>query len=208
MSTSHWDQRFFGSTRGQIVALLRRASRTVEELAQALSLTDNGVRAHLATLERDGLVQQRGVRRGGGKPAYVYELTPEGERLFPKADGPVLRSLLDLLAERLEPEQLETLLRAAGQRIAAAQPGATGDTRARLELAVETLNALGGLAELEEGSDSLVIRGYRCPLADIVPGHPEACHLAEALLCELTGLPFQEHCDRTELHCCFEAQIA
>jgi DNA-binding transcriptional ArsR family regulator len=40
--------------------LLCHAGRTVEELAQALDLTDNGVRAHLTTLERDGIVRQRG----------------------------------------------------------------------------------------------------------------------------------------------------
>ena len=34
--------------------------RTVEELAQELDLTDNGVRAHLATLERDGSFVIRG----------------------------------------------------------------------------------------------------------------------------------------------------
>ncbi len=64
--TTRWDQKFFASTRGQIVTLLRRTSYTVEELAQAVGLTDNGVRAHLAILERDGIVQQRGtVSRGG-----------------------------------------------------------------------------------------------------------------------------------------------
>ena len=81
------NQKFFQSTRGRIVRLLRRSGRTVEELAQALNLTDNGVRVHLTTLERDGIVQQRGlVHRGsgGGKPAYIYELTPQ-EELFPKA---------------------------------------------------------------------------------------------------------------------------
>jgi len=85
MPLLNWNQRFFESTRGRIIMLLRRASRTVEELAQALELTDNAVRAHLATLERDGLVRQRGARRGSGKPAFVYELTSETEQLFPKA---------------------------------------------------------------------------------------------------------------------------
>ena len=96
MATTPWDQRFFGSTHGRIVTLLRRSGRTVEGLAHALGLTDNGVRAHLATLERGGIVQQRGtVSRGGGKPAYVYELTPEAEEdLFPKAYRPVLRQIL------------------------------------------------------------------------------------------------------------------
>ena len=98
---THLDQRFLESNRGQIVSLLRRSGRTVEELARALDLTDNGIRAHLAVLERDGVVRQWGsVRRdsGGGKPAYVYELTPEAEDLIPKGYEPVLRRLLDVLA--------------------------------------------------------------------------------------------------------------
>ena len=75
----YWDQKFFESTRGKVVTLLRRGGRTVEELAQELGLTDNGVRAHLASLERDGIVRQRGLvphGSGGRKPAYIYELTP------------------------------------------------------------------------------------------------------------------------------------
>jgi predicted ArsR family transcriptional regulator len=100
----YWNQKFFESSRGKVVTLLRRADRTVEELAQELDLTDNGVRVHLATLERDGIVRQRGSKRhgsGGGKPAYIYELTPEAEELFPKAYEPVLSQLLDVLAVQL-----------------------------------------------------------------------------------------------------------
>src|SRR5919112_2831709 len=116
----YWDQKFFDSTRGQLVTLLRRGGRTVEELAQELDLTDNGVRVHLATLERDGIVRQRGsVRRGsgGGKPAYIYELTPEAEELFPKAYEPVLGRLLDVLSEQLGSEESETLVRLVGRRL-------------------------------------------------------------------------------------------
>ena len=100
-----------------MVALLRRGGRTVEELARAVGLTNNGVRAHLATLERDGIVRQGGTVRpasGGGKPAYVYELTPEAEGLFPKAYEPVLGRLLDVLSEGLGPQESEALLRGWG----------------------------------------------------------------------------------------------
>lgn len=203
-----WDQKFFRSTRGRIVTLLRRSGRTVEELARELGLTDNGVRAHLATLERDGIVRQRGsVRRGsgGGKPAYVYELTPEAEDLFPKAYEPVLRQLLDVLSERLGPEELEAVLRSVGRRIAEEQ-GVSGDSvRPRLEAAVGVLNEMGGLAEVEERNGGFVIRGYSCPLAAVIPDHPEMCRMAETLLTELAGVPVHEHCDRGESpRCRFE----
>jgi len=50
--------------------LLCHAGCTVEELAQALDLTDNGVRAHLTTLERDGIVRQRTSLARRLPPAY------------------------------------------------------------------------------------------------------------------------------------------
>ena len=191
-----------------MVTLLRRSGRTVDELAQELNLTDNGVRAHLATLERDGIVRQWGsVRRGsgGGKPAYVYELTPKAEDLFPKAYEPTLHQLLDVLAERLGPDETEALLRAAGHRMAEGWSLPPGDVRARLEASADVLNELGGLAELEERDGTLVIRGYSCPLVAVVPDHPEVCRMAETLVTELAGVPVQERCDRGERpRCCFE----
>jgi predicted ArsR family transcriptional regulator len=202
------DRNFFESTRGRVVTLLRRSGRTVEELARELGLTDNGVRAHLATLERDGIVRQRGsVRRGGGvgKPAFVYELTPDAEELFPKAYEPVLLRTLDAISERLGPEGLEALLRGVGRSLAEGKGVPSDDTRRRLETAVETLNELGGLAELEERNGGFVIRGYSCPLAAVTPNHPEVCRMAETLISELAGVPIQERCDRgARPRCCFE----
>ena len=193
------------------MTLLRRSGRTVEDLARALGLTHNGVRVHLAALERDGIARQRGVvRRGSGKPAHVYGLTPQAEELFPKAYGPVLRGLLDVLAERVGSEETEALLRAAGSRMADGRDVPAGDdVRARLEVGVAVLNELGGLAELEEHDGTVLIRGYSCPLSAVVPGHPGLCRMTESLLSELTGVPIRERCDRGDNpRCCFEATLA
>ena len=205
---TNWDERFFESTRGQIVTLLRRSGRTVDDLATALGLTNNGVRAHLATLERDGFVRQHGSVRaasGGGKPAYVYELTQEAENLFPKAYEPVLRRLLDVIAERIGPEEAGVLLGTTGSRMAEGRNEPAGNVQERLEAAVEALNELGGLAELEVSNGGFVIRGYSCPLAAVTPDHPEACRIAEALIAELSGATVRERCDRgVRPRCCFE----
>lgn len=199
-----WNQQFFASTRGRIVLLLRRAGRTVDELARDLDLTDNAVRAHLATLERDDLVRPTGTRRGGGKPAVVYNLTPQAEQLFPKAYAPVLRQLLEVLSTYLPAEKVAEMMESAGQRLAAQWSIAPGTLRARLQQAVAILNELGGLAELEECDESYVIRGYDCPFAAIVPGHPEICQLAKTLLTSLVGEPVEEHCEcGGAAHCCF-----
>ncbi len=205
MSASRWDTKFFASTRGQIIILLRRATRTVEELAQTLGLTDNAVRAHLSSLERDGLVEQRGARRGSGKPAFTYDLSPDAESLFPKPYTAVLGAILDVLSEEMSPEQQENLLRAAAVRLGEEyKKSNTGDVPTRLEAGAKLLNEMGGLAELEETEESYIIRGFSCPLAAVVPNHPQVCKLAETLLKDFTGLPLQENCERNgKLNCTF-----
>jgi len=202
------DKQFFASTRGRIVALLRRASRTVDELAAALDLTDNAVRAHIATLERDRLVERRGIRRGASKPAHAYELTREAERLFPKAYAAVLGHLLAALRERLPADALEDVLRTVGRRIAAQQPAMPNDFDARLVCAAGALDALGGLAEVERDGERFVIRGYDCPLARIAVDHPDICTVAEALLTDLIGVPVRERCERgARPRCRFEGTL-
>lgn len=190
--------RFMASTRGRIISLLRRDAHTVEELAQDLDLTDNAVRAHLATLERDGLVEQRGVRRGGGsgKPAYAYDLAPAAEQLFPKPYAAVLAETLAALEERLSPAEVEALLRTSGRRLARDYPFPDGDLRARLGAAVAALNQLGALAEVDESGDCPEVRGYSCVLAALVPTHPEVCQLAESFVSEVAGVAMRERCER------------
>ena len=210
---AHWDGKFFQSTRGHLVTLLRRGGVTVEDLARTLGLTGNGVRAHLAVLERDGLVRRGGVLRresGGGKPAHVYELTPQAKAMFPKAYQPVLLGLLDVLVERMGREKSESVLREVGRRVAAGTELSAGGVRGRLEAAVGVLNDLGGLAELEERDGTFVIRSYGCPLAAVVPGHPELCGLVETLIADMAGAGVREHCDRggENPRCRFEATPA
>src|ERR671925_187427 len=98
MRSTRWDKRFWDSTRGRIISLLRRESRTVNDLAAALGLTDNAVRTHLDRLERDGLVHPSGTRPGTRKPNITYDLTPEAGQLFHRADAVFFPLLLDVLA--------------------------------------------------------------------------------------------------------------
>ncbi|TMF03010.1 MAG: ArsR family transcriptional regulator [Chloroflexi bacterium] len=191
---SGFESRFLASTRGKIVVLLRRARHTVDELAAAVGLTDNAVRAHLATLERDGLVQQQGVRRGEGKPASLYELTAEAERLFPKAHAPVLSQLLTVLEERTSSDDMTAALREVGQRLADGAPTPHGSPR---------------VESSDSGSKALHLVGYSCPLGAIVDEHPEACLVAEALVARASGLRVSEHCERDDGHpprCRFEVE--
>ena len=196
---SGWEQRFLLSTRGRLVSLLRRSPQTVDELALELGLTDNAVRAHLATLERDGLVRSSGVRRGqgSGKPATFYALTPAAETFFPKAYGELLREVLQLLSERLNPGDVEALFKELASRLAEGHRS-TGSIERRIADAVSYLDELGGLAESQPVEGGYHINGFSCPLGALLPGNPNACRLAELLLEEIIGLPVQEHCVKSD----------
>lgn len=192
-----WQRQFGGSTRGRIVALLRRGERSVEELAQALALTDNAVRAQLTTLERTGVVQVTGIRRDGtvGKPATLYGILPATAHLFSSAYAPVLAALLSELVERLPPRQLDSALRAAGRRLAPAMP-ATASFAERARAGASLLGQLGADADLVRTALGYEIRGHGCVLSEAVTACPATCKAIEALLSEVTGADVEERCDR------------
>lgn len=196
MATTSFDKRFFESTRGQIVTILRGSACTVDELAIKLELTDNAVRAHLLTLERDGLVHQSGLRRGPRKPHFTYTLTPDADSLFPKAYDALLNQLLAVLKNRLSPAEIEEILREVGRAVASGAPAGGEDLGSRVQSALKVLEAIGGAAEVENAEDKIVIRSSGCPLAAAVAVHPEVCRLAETLVAEIVGVPVEEHCDR------------
>ena len=205
--------RFFESTRGKIVTLLRRSGMTADEVAQALGLTDNAVRAHLTTLERDGLVRPNGVRHEGrvGKPATIYQLSPEVEPVFSKAYLPFLTVLVGALGERLGTPELANLFREVGRRLAASAGQPAGDLKHRVRVASDLLNRLGGLTTVEElaGGTGYVIRGSGCPLGIAVAERPEVCQVVGGLIQEVTGAKVQSCCARGERpSCCFEAKVA
>jgi predicted ArsR family transcriptional regulator len=211
MATTGWGKRFLTSTRGRILSMLRRSSHTVNELAEALGLTDNAVRMHLATLERDGLVRQSGSRPGSRKPNLSYALTGDAEQFFPKPYGPLLQQLLAVLAERLGVTELEKILASLGRRLAASYRALVSaeSLRERVRQAVAVLGDLGGLAEIEEREGEMVIRGFDCPLTAAVAGHPCACRLAEAMLADLVGVPVLECCNKqaTPPQCVFRVKL-
>lgn len=192
------DKRFFDSTRGRIVTLLRGTTRTVNDLAAELELTDNAVRAHLLSLERDGLIKQSGIQRGTRKPHFAYELTDEADNLFPKAYDTLLTKLITVLKGQLTPATLEQIFREVGRSLAGDHTGAkeSDDLESRAGKALAVLESLGGSARLEQEDGKFLIRSGSCPLSTAVSEHPEVCQLAEALLSEIIGANVEEHCDR------------
>src|SRR3954470_6572716 len=87
MKPTAWRARLMESTRGKILDLLRPKEQTVNDLAAALGLTDNAVRVHLLSLERDGLIHQAGTQPGFRRPHVTYALSAEQKRFSQRRTG-------------------------------------------------------------------------------------------------------------------------
>lgn len=208
MKKTKLGKRFFESTRGQIVALLRGSERTVDELSKEVGLTDNAIRGHLLTLERDGLVRQSGLTKGFRKPHFTYTLTSEAEHLFPKPYDTLFTETIDVLKKRISSKELEEIFCQIGREIGKKQNLAVSENESlegRVKKAVQVLSEFGGVAEISKSNGSILIVGKSCPLSGAVADHPETCKLAESLVEEIVKVEVKERCNREKLpQCRFE----
>ncbi|WP_255552103.1 metalloregulator ArsR/SmtB family transcription factor [Roseivirga sp. E12] len=200
------NKNLFGQSRWHIISLLRKKSMGVKELSSELGMTPNGIRPHLASLERDNLVRQVGVKLSGGQPAHIFELTGEAELFFPKAYGVLLSHMLTEIRSSLDDSDFHKLLTSTALRLARNWPKATGNKVNQIQTGVDVLNELGGLAEISEEDNKYFIQGYSCPLSEATKTHPEICFLAQMLLEDLTDLKFERCCTYGEKpKCRFQA---
>jgi predicted ArsR family transcriptional regulator len=194
----NWLTRLTGETQARLLGLLRRSRQTITSLAEALGLTDNAVRMHIAALHRDGIVEQVSTQRDtGGKPARVYGLTREGEELFPKAYALVLGKLVEEIIRTQGRERAIALLRAVGAQAATAAKRGT-NTKQRVEAVAGVFRELGTDVDVEKTADGWRLQGYSCPLSAVTSGHSEMCELGKALVEEVVGTPVTECCVRGE----------
>ena len=198
MGKTKYDDRFFESTRGRIVLLLRKSAKTVNDLVAELGLTDNAVRAHLLSLERDRLVEPGGTIKGFRKPHYLYRLTDESRHIFPKSYDSLLNRLLDVLKIKMSKPALGSVLHDVGKKIGGSRTtGPKLSLDKKVQEALKSLEELGGAAIAEKSDGGVTIKSESCPFADAVVEHPEICKVAESMISEIVGRSVNETCDRT-----------
>lgn len=199
--------------------LKRQGSGTVEALYQALHLAPMTVRQHLAVLERDSLIAARTVRKGPGRPAYSYTLTPSAEELFPKSYDKLAVRLIQevtmLQGDEIKPlsgrEKVALVFRKMADRMAEEySEGVQGET---LE---ERTGKLVDLLQLQEGTlsewtpteNGVEIVDYNCPFQKIAAVEPELCSWHEHFLAGvLNAEVHMEQCISQGHPCCrFDVQ--
>jgi predicted ArsR family transcriptional regulator len=185
--------------RDRIVDALRWGALTVEELAARVELTGNGVRAQLAILQRDGLVEPLGVRPTGeaGKPPVLYGLTHAAHERLSEAYPPSLIALIESVRAIHGEHGLLQVLSEAGRHLA---------DRSNERDPIRLLESLGAQPRLVSvGSDQVRLEGPGCPLSAAVREQPLSCELVRAMLAAATGVPVTQRCKHGDTpQCCFD----
>lgn len=180
------DSRFFQTTKGKIVTELRRRhSASAIDLAVSFGISTNAVRQQLLTLERDGYVVERSVRRGPTKPTLEYSLAPAADALFPQQYDKMLNAVLTEVRASLGVSALETVLGKLGDRAAAKYRAklTAPDIRGRTFELAALLRANGVEADVvETPGGGIELREHHCPYGQTVGKHPEVCAIIHTVL--------------------------
>jgi len=195
------------SAQERVIRLLAGGARTVEQLAAGLGITPNAVRAQLALLRREGVVEEAGRARGPRRPSVIYQLRKGAEVRLSRAYPLAFAGLIRTAAERLRPSAFAELLRAAGRRMAAAFLPGSGGAAERAAAAASAFEKLGSRAQLTRRGGKFLLSGDACPLGEAVAAEPRTCTAMAAMLEQMTGLEVRECCEHGEHpRCCFQLE--
>jgi predicted ArsR family transcriptional regulator len=183
-------ERFFKTTRGRIVAeLRRRGSASAADLARAFGLSPNAVRQQLVVLERDGLVVERAVRRGPTKPTLEFSLTPAADSLFPQNYDKLLSSVLREVRRQYGDSAIERIFDSISERaVTRAKRTVTAERQEeRVAQLTEMLQRDGVVAEYSLIDGGYALTEHNCPFSSVVSEHPEMCTVVHHMIDETIG---------------------
>ena len=93
-----------------LIRLKTHGMQTSAELGSVLAISSEAVRQQLQKLVRDGLVRSESRARGVGRPALMWDLTPEAQQRFPDQHSALAARLLDGIRQALGEAALEEVL--------------------------------------------------------------------------------------------------
>ncbi len=189
-------------TRSRIIELLRRRQYTVEQLGKELEVSETAIRAQLALLQRDGIVEAKGEIKIARRPSLTYGLSPGVGLQFSKAYHTVLGHLIDILALQMPKKEYTTVMRKLGRKLANATPHPTGSLRDRVTNTAKVYESFGTLTNVEEDRDKFIILVHGCPFEEVVNGNAGICIAMETFMSTLIEVPVRQCCDRNERTSC------
>nr|WP_051988604.1 helix-turn-helix domain-containing protein [Kineosphaera limosa] len=193
-------------TRARVLGhVLRLGPVTAAELAHRLDLTPTAVRRHLEWLTDSGDIAPSetaasGTRRGRGRPARHYVVTPAGHRRLDSDSADIATQALRFLARHSGPAAVEEFARerfaALEERYAVAVRQAGDDPRARVDALARELTADGFAATARPVGIDTPLEGVQlcqghCPMHRVAAEFPQLCDAETQAFARLLGVHVQ-----------------
>jgi len=179
------------STRNSIIQLLKKSNGlSIEELSKIINITPMGIRQHLLSLEKKGVVTYISKKHGIGRPGFIYMLTKSADALFPKSYDKFAIEILNNIKKLEGPEKLDTIFRTNKDK----QLATLKDALAGMETVDSTVNGLknlleaeGHIVELTRSNGDYHLKQYNCPINNIAAEFKDICKYELQLYRELLG---------------------
>lgn len=160
---------------------------TVAALSGLVGISDATVRRHLERLEAEGLLEVEALRRGPGRPSYLYRATDEGVRAV-RDRSPQLteRLLAEMVRLRIPPQALSDAL---ANQVADAHRGEIheGGIEQRVDDVVEALRPEGILDSWERAEDGIHLVNNACPYMGAAAASDCVCEADRLTIEKLVG---------------------
>lgn len=180
--------------RSQILLEIKKSQPiTAKQLGVRFGVSANAVRRHLKELEIEELVQFVREQNGLGAPAFAYQLTSQGESLFPNGYRDALTGLLAQVAEKdgrgAVVEMFEQRYAQLGRRLKAELEATPNEER--LKAVARVLTEEGYMAEWREDAGVFHLSEHNCAMRAVVDRFPEICAVEERFLKDVLGAEVQ-----------------
>lgn len=179
-------------TKDKILDILKRDQKhTVSELAELLQMTGVGVRKHLSTLEKSGLIGVEELRKPVGRPVRLFSLTEKADASFPKNYENIAVQFLEDIEDLYGEESVKRLFEKRKSRLYQVySPAITGkksneDKAGALE---QLQNEHGYMCRLNKISDGVFeLVEYNCPIFAVANQFKFACNRETDLMKGVLG---------------------
>ncbi|MGF1486214.1 MAG: helix-turn-helix transcriptional regulator [Prochloraceae cyanobacterium] len=200
-------------TKQAIINILKQVGPSdAQTLADRLSVSGMAIRQHLYALQKEGLITYTEEARSQGRPAKMWQLTPQADRFFPSGYADLTLSLINSMSEAFGDEGLEKLLdvRTKQQKESyIAKIPQTGSLKNRIEALAELRTDEGYMAEIIQKEDGswLLIENH-CPICAAAEACTGLCarelELFQTVLGEEIEVKRTEHIIKGDRRCAYQ----
>lgn len=166
---------------------------TVAQLSNELEISDATVRRHLDRLEAEGLLQVEALRRGPGRPSYLYRATDDGVRTVRDHTPELAERLLSEMS-RLQIEQ-SAISEALADQVADAHRDEVpaGPLEVRVGAVVDALRPEGILDHWQRTESELKLVNNACPYIGAATTNSCVCDADRLVIEKLLGVEVEQN---------------